>query len=500
MRPGFESLFHFAGRLSARPAFAIFSMAAAYTAITIYITFLIHGSYHTYAFDLGLFAQSMKHTLQGEILHHSVAGGSELANHFSPVLFFMVPLYWAFPFVQTLLVVQAAALGFSGYLVYRLAVEHGYSHRAAMIIAGLFFANPLVWGVALFDFHPVVFSIPALLVLFLGMKRKNIGLIGIGLFFALISREDVIIAVGAFGLAGLAYSFWKTKRIDRLFGVLLASAVVSYGIALGLSATLSPGESPALLSYFSNRYTYTGHGLYITVRVALWVLFSAGSLLLVTGYLVPLGLLPLLSLRWAFPGLLIMLSGMISSYPGQHEALLQYPAAAVPFLFMAFIDALPRVQKDRQICYWMNRTQGRARVYALAFMGIASLAIISVGRIDLAEFPDRHDLALDQVIAAVPDGATVTASNDIFPHLVSRTETYLPRHIGSETGIVAGDWGFPERETEYVIVDYLHKQQYMGGYWEDVIRKGLSERYQLVLEIDGARLYKLAHPDLVSTE
>jgi hypothetical protein len=36
--------------------------------------------------------------------------------------------------------------------------------------------------------------------MFLGLRRKQWVLFGLGLFFALISREDAIVALGAFGL------------------------------------------------------------------------------------------------------------------------------------------------------------------------------------------------------------------------------------------------------------------------------------------------------------
>jgi uncharacterized membrane protein len=76
-------------------------------------------------------------------------------------------------------------------------------------------------------------------------------------------------------------------------------------------------------------------------------------------YLVPLGCLPVLSLQWAVPAFVIMFSGMISTNPGQHEQLLQYPPAAIPFLFMAFMYALPRLKRSC-ICRLSYKTNFRA--------------------------------------------------------------------------------------------------------------------------------------------
>ncbi len=83
--------------------------------------FLLHASYHTYAFDLGLFAQSLQSTLEGHLLYHTMGGLSHLAYHFSPILLALVPAYWVVPRCETLLVIQAVALGSAGYLVFALS-------------------------------------------------------------------------------------------------------------------------------------------------------------------------------------------------------------------------------------------------------------------------------------------------------------------------------------------------------------------------------------------
>jgi uncharacterized membrane protein len=478
-------------RLIHRPLFAVAAMALVYFVITTIITLLMHNSFHTYAFDLGAFSQSLKYTLQGKMLWHPSVGGSELAHHFSPVLFFLVPFYWIFPHAQTLLVIQALVLGVSGYLVYLLVREYQFSHRTGLLIEALFFINPLVWGVALFDFHPVALAIPALLVMFLGLKRQKPLLFAAGLFFALISREDVIITLAIFGLVLLIATWWKTKKLDRYGLVLLGSAIVTYGIAVGVSAFYSQGESPRILSYFSSRYTYIGPSQGNFVLNTLKTFFSSGSIFLLCGYLVPLGFLPLLSLSWSIPGLFILLSGMLSTSIGQHDQLMQYTAPAIPFLFMAFIVALTRLDKDKQVRSALERTGGRVRVYALVLLVIAAVSMISVGRIEYARLPDAHDAALNRVLSAIPDGVSVTASNDILPHLCARTNVYLPRLQDPGTGILHGIWGYPEKETQYVVVDFVHKQDYIGGYWEDFIKGKIEDKYQLILDIDGAQLYRL---------
>jgi uncharacterized membrane protein len=492
-RNGLEALIYRFKRLRNTPYFNITALliALVYTLITIGITIQIHNNYRTSAFDLGCFEQSLKYTLQGKILWYPSLGVTDLAHHFSPVLLFLVPIYAIFPHPQTLLIVQAIALGFSGYIVYCLAKERQYRHQSRLLFEGLFFVNPLLWGVALFDFHPIAFVVPALLIAFLGLTRNNKALFGIGLFFSLICREDATVAIGVFGLVLVASAYWKKRKVDRHGIIIFVSAVVIYIIAVVVSAATSKGEFPRILTYFTNRYTYLGQPPIITILGITQIIFSSGSLFLIVAYFAPLGFTPLLSFTWCIPALFVLASGILSTQDGQHTQLMHYPATAIPFLFMAFIESLPRLQDDNFVKSLIRKTQGRIKIYAICLMMIASFSIISVGQIQFAFTQDKHLYAINQIVAAVPDGVTVTATNRIFPHLCSRTETYLPRWTGKETGIIFGIWGFPDKETEYVIVDRNYPQIYYGTFWESATKNDLEEKYSLVLDIDGAQLYRL---------
>ena len=214
-------------RFTKTSCFGAIVIALSYTVMTLYITiYLIHGSYHSSGFDLGIFAQELRNTLHGDIFYSPALGVSQFAIHFSPVLFLLVPLYWLFPYAQMLLVVQCLLLAFGGYLVYVIAREYNYSHRASLILECLYFFNPLLWGVALFDFHEVAFAIPALLVMFLGFKKKNWLFFGLGLVVALATKEDAVVALGVFGfglMLPIGGSVNKYQKYRSLFFVRLYS-------------------------------------------------------------------------------------------------------------------------------------------------------------------------------------------------------------------------------------------------------------------------------------
>ena len=202
-------------KLIRKPTFQAVTMAAVFVTILLFVSIhLIYDSYRATALDLGLFAQSLKYTLLGNPLYNTIEGLPHLAHHFSPILFLLVPIYWIAPYTETLLVVQGAALGLSGYLVYVLARHYKLSHRTSLFVEGLFFINPLVWGVALFDFHPVALAIPTLLIMFIGLIQKRWVLFTVGLVLSLMTKEDVVIALGVFGLVMFIAHYLKNRKVD----------------------------------------------------------------------------------------------------------------------------------------------------------------------------------------------------------------------------------------------------------------------------------------------
>ena len=127
--------------------------------------------------------------------------------------------------------------------------------------------------------------------------------------------------------------------------------------------------------------------------------------------------------------------------------------------------------------------------YSIIFLFIISLYIIAEGRIQIASLPDAHDTAINQIIALVPDNATVTTSNVIFPHLCSRTDTFidvwemeLMAPLGSITN---AEWGFPEKDTEYIVIDNKNNP------WPGMVVNLISKKYKLLKIIDGVELYQL---------
>src|SRR5947207_1998400 len=117
-------------------------------------------TFHTFAWDLGVYSQGLFTTAHANGFFLSTPdqpnnpGGSLFGVHFAPVLFLLVPLYWLVPSPATLLVVQSFALGSGAPILFRLVRSRLPSDRVAAVFAFGYLLNPALQGVNCFDFTP----------------------------------------------------------------------------------------------------------------------------------------------------------------------------------------------------------------------------------------------------------------------------------------------------------------------------------------------------------
>ena len=470
-----------------------FGVALVFTVLIIFISiFILYNSYNSYALDLGLFTQTLKYTLQGDILYTTIDQGCYLADHFSPILFLLVPIYWLFPYAQTLLVVQAVSLGFAAFLAYKLARDIGFSHRIGIIVELLFCINPLLWGLILFDFHTESLAVLFLMLMFVGMVNKKKAVFYAGFILALMTKEVIVIVLAIFGFTRFIITYIKEKRVDKQSLIIFIVSLMVYGIAILVASLVTDNDSAKMLDYFSSRYAYINEPFWGMVTGAINKFFSADSLVMFTAYLLPFALLSLFSLSWAIPGIFILLANILSTYSGQNDYFYQYASPALPFLYIAFLFTLYRVMNNPKITAFWKNISPRVPFYFFSFILAVSLVIVfsPASRIKKMELPNEYIDATNEVISMIPDGATVTAPNDIFAHICNRTEVYMP-HLYDELyeGVV---WGYPERYTEYVVIDWVDfNSYYPKGRWTRLVSKTIYDEYESIILIGKVELFRL---------
>jgi len=393
-----------------------------YAAYFSYYTILNHHTFHTFAYDLGYFMQSLWTTLHGQgILYVAPLDSSCLACHFQPILFLILPLYGLFPRAETLLVLQSVVLALGALPVYWLARDE-LGARVGVAFAGLYVLYPALHGVNSFDFHPVALAVPMLLFCFYAFTRKRYSWGMVLAVLAMMCKENVPLVVMFMGF----YWYWQGRKGDvgglqwkgfpREREVIYPLCLAVFALIWLLVAVfvLIPHFNPHGDFMYFGRYQMLFHS----------IIFDTGGKALYLFYLLaPLAFTSLLHPSMLI-GLPILAQNLLPIYNYMYAIGKQYPSLLIPWIFIASVYGVR----------WLSMVGGksvqtvRAKiVYVLAASAVIAAWAISPSPVALDRHMPRltqHHAVLEQAISLIPEDASVFTQNDIFPHLCHREHAY----------------------------------------------------------------------------
>lgn len=209
---------------------------------------LRHRLFQSNAYDLGIFDQAVYLLSRGVEPLVSLIGFHALGDHAAFVLYPLALLYWVFPSVYWLLAVQAIALASGGFFVWQLALDHGLKRAQAIALVWVYLLYPVVFNANLFDFHPEVMAVPALLGAIWAARRRNwLGFIA-AVLLVLSCKAVLSLTIAALGL-------WLLLAQRRSFGFLaLALGIAWFGISTQIIIPAFSGEEAQAVG----RYSYLG--------------------------------------------------------------------------------------------------------------------------------------------------------------------------------------------------------------------------------------------------
>ena len=138
-------------------------MAGAAAAIFFLCSSLRHALFQSTAWDLGIFDQVIYLISQGKPPISSFLGFHIMGDHASWIFYILALFYKIYPDVHWLLAVQAVALAAGALPVWSLANLAGLNHQKSATMAAVYLLYPVVFNINLFDFHPEVIALPAIL-------------------------------------------------------------------------------------------------------------------------------------------------------------------------------------------------------------------------------------------------------------------------------------------------------------------------------------------------
>lgn len=374
----------------------------------------------TSSWDVGIFEQAIRGYAHfgAPIVDLKGPGTNILGDHFSPVLVVLAPVYRLFPSSLTLLIAQAALFALSVLPVTRAAARS--LGRLPGLAIGV--AYGLSWGMQKavdFDFHEIAFALPLIAFALEAVLRGRWTAVVCWAAPLVLVKEDLGVTAATIG----ALALLRTRRASPLAIGLVAFGLSATAVTLGV---LIPGFNGSGSYDYWSKFGAEGGGATIplatAVRTTLWVLLPTTGLLALRS---PLLLVALPTLGWRF----------LSHEPHYWGTDWHYSAVLMPVVFLALVDALPRIRVS---------TRPRLRSYAHhlpAAVLAAALALtttLPLARLtEAATYRTPPDaVAAEKLLARIPDGASVESDIRPLSRLTGRTQVFWT----GDTGGLAPDY------------------------------------------------------------
>jgi len=373
---------------------------------------LRHFLFQSVALDLGIFDQAVYLISQGQPPISSFLGFHILGDHGALILYPIALLYLIKPDVHWLLAVQAIALALGALPTWHLSRQAGLKEAQSITMATVYLLYPVVFNVNLFDFHPDVIALPAILAAVIAARLGR--LVWFCVAVALILSCKGLLALTAIGM-GIWLAVFEKRRLYG--GIALFAGVAWFIIA---TQTIIPlfGNETAAVGRHLFRYSHLGNSLVgitqnlvLKPNLLLSAIFTQSNLEYLLWLLLPLiwGLSPrhLSPLVAATPALVM---NILSNVDSQKNLTQHYSLPILPFLLLAVISTLASGG------WWLRNSKGITIWSLIAFLVLAKFGYF--GSIYLKDIDTWQ--ATREAIALVPNQGGVLTSAVIAPHLTHR--------------------------------------------------------------------------------
>ena len=408
---------------------------------------LKHHLLHSTGWDLGIFDQVAWQMSQGLEPRSTLIGLHHMGDHGAWMFYAIAPLYRLAPSVHWLFLTQALGLILTAWPLWHLGAQASLKPRERWLVCGLWWLQPVMFNVNLFDFHPETWAMPLLALAIWANRAERRQLWLMALFAAMGCRDGLSLIVIGLALEQVLRRRWRWAAEALLLGGWLLF------LAAGLYPILNNGSGVAAASRYIHLCEGGCEGAGHMIRSALLDpihLFGALDWPGIVRYLLALAL-PL-TITWrirSLPMLAVTLlplaANMLSSWSSQRDVLHQYSLPLAVPLVVASIDGLAG-----------DRLQRRFRLLHNLWAGYLCAALCWVGltQSHSQAFFGRYLARVDQIqpaqeaIGKIPDDAGVLTYNHLIPHLSHRRVVR-----GLFEARVSADSGLPEGSRVPVILN-----------------------------------------------
>jgi uncharacterized membrane protein len=413
------------------------------------LSILKHYNLFSFAYDLGIFMQSLWTTLHGKFFYETPdlfwnETGNYLSIHFSLLIFLLLPLYSLAPCAETLLIFQTLLIGFSGIILYKIALHITGSRVFSNILLISYFSSASLHGANLYDFHMEAF-IPFIVFLstlyFLKGKVATAFLIATLLLFVIYTLAPLVILFLIYHVLGLK----RGERSKYIPHIILNSAVVSsYYMLVAYVILPVMGAAPfkeGTVSWFPelgnswSEIIYNAFSSPILIarsisylwwaKILYWVILSS-----------PVAFLNLLDTRSFIPLSYWMFVSWLTSYEPFFVVGWQYILIPLPFIYLGTVFSLRKALSKRNNT--SNIMKNTLIVVSALNLIMSPINPLMHNRFPSAGYDNEYVIPprssnLDSLIEALSkdQDVKILTTNNLFPHFANRLHTYvwLPQSV-----------------------------------------------------------------------
>jgi len=414
---------------------AAWIFVGAWVLLGCYLAFQQHAAFHTHLFDTGYYTQVLWNTAHGNWFANSLKYPTFLADHFSPILLLLVPLFWLSPTSYPLQFAKIVALGASIVPLYWL-LRRRHPALAPLIVLA-YVLNPLLHQTTLEEFHEIMLAAPLIGVACYAARRENIKLLLLSLGLLLLVREDMGVYVALFGL------YWLCcYRERRWLGLAIGLAGVAWMavVTMVVLPWLRAGTDQSLGGAQASTQIFAALHDPLPLLLSM-VGDSKGWAAL--ALLLPLAGLPLFArgeqLLWGGSAL-FLLALPLSDVGGLTD---WYVAPLIPLLWFGVAVALARLSFPRALL-------GTSLLLASTLICFYLWSPFPGGKAFIpAEYVlTKHHRIGQALLADIPPAAAVVTQSGLGAHLAARAE------------IALYPWNQPQREPQIWVFDTQNQDIY----------------------------------------
>jgi len=502
--------------------YIVLSMVIIYSAVFSYYTIMMHYSFRSYAWDLGILVQSITSATKGMLFNNNVElyfspSGSYFGVHFSPIYFMIIPFFYLVPKVETFFIIQSLVLSLSVIPVYLLTKHHLNDRLVALLFSVAYLLNPLLQSINWYYFPPQTF----LPLLFLSatyfLKKRSMPLFLFFILLALMTTEQTSYLIALY----IIYIAWEVRTelrsmfylkkpsVSSLIPFITFAITIAWAIfARNVIYTLNPNPSPELKAVGNysildikdvNEIPFKAIANPDLVFKAVHYEFPLKLLYIILTF-APSGFFALLSPVAILPALSWLFLSILSNHAPYYQLGFHYPALTLPFIIVATIEAI------RKIPGHFDARSIRKVYRNLSIMLLLLGLILSVFTSPLSPiqksrsfdlfrdygitYPSLADETVKKTLNLIPKDALVLTTPTIFPHIATNINAYtIPPKNAPSPRLYTGQLRYLQSiNYDYIFLAYLWDKNEADVIYNKFIRN--EDSYGLFIKGPGIELYK----------